>query len=118
MVGEQVKRRTIAGRAFIVGALVLASGASLVAYFTIDREDVALAGFILAIPIIISALPLLFRSRAVLLGAVGLMTCWTLLGLASIGVFYIPATVALALAGLRCSKERGKRSRHSQGSKT
>ena len=90
----------ISRAAFTVAAFLLASGASLVGHVTLDREDGALARVILAIPIVITTLPLLFRSRVALGAAVGLMTCWTLLGLASIGVFYIPATVALALAAV------------------
>jgi hypothetical protein len=51
--------------------------------------------FLLAIPLVISGLPLLLRLRAVRIVSAVLITSWIVVGAASIGLFYIPSAVMM-----------------------
>jgi hypothetical protein len=51
--------------------------------------------FLLAIPVAIAGLPLLFRSRAVRILSAVLIAAWVVVGAASIGLFYIPSAVMM-----------------------
>ena len=50
---------------------------------------------LLAIPVGVAGLPLLFHSRAVRILSAVLITGWVVVGAASIGLFYIPSAVML-----------------------
>jgi hypothetical protein len=51
--------------------------------------------FVLAIPVAVAGLPLLFRSRAIRILSAVAITCWVVVGAASIGLFYIPSAVMM-----------------------
>jgi hypothetical protein len=51
--------------------------------------------FLLAIPVAVAGLPVLFRSRAVRVLSAVLLTGWVIVGAASIGLFYIPSAVMM-----------------------
>jgi hypothetical protein len=51
--------------------------------------------FLLAIPVAVAGLPLLFRSRAVRILSAALIACWVVIGAASIGLFYVPSAVMM-----------------------
>jgi hypothetical protein len=51
--------------------------------------------FVLAIPVIVAGMPLLFRSRAVRMLSAVLLLVWVAIGIASIGLFYIPSAVVM-----------------------
>jgi hypothetical protein len=51
--------------------------------------------FLLAIPVVISGLPLLLRLRAVRIVSAVLIAAWVVVGAASVGLFYIPSAVMM-----------------------
>jgi putative effector of murein hydrolase LrgA (UPF0299 family) len=51
--------------------------------------------FVLAIPVAVAGLPLLFRSRAIRILSAVAITCWVVVGAASIGLFYIPSAIMI-----------------------
>lgn len=51
--------------------------------------------FLLAIPLALAALPLLFRSRTIRVLSAVLITGWVVIGAASIGLFYIPSAIMM-----------------------
>lgn len=59
--------------------------------------------FLLAIPLAVAGLPLLFRSRAVRILSAVLITGWVVIGVASIGLFYIPSAIMMIWAALEKS---------------
>jgi len=52
----------------------------------------------LAMPVIIAGLPLLLRFRAVRIISAVWLTGWAVIGIASIGVFYLPGAITMVLA--------------------
>ena len=54
--------------------------------------------YTLAIPVIVAGLPLLLRFRALRIICAALLATWVVLGAASIGIFYVPSAIAMALA--------------------
>jgi hypothetical protein len=54
--------------------------------------------FLLAIPVALAGLPLLFRSRAIRVLSAVLITGWVVAGAASVGLFYIPSAVMMVWA--------------------
>jgi hypothetical protein len=56
--------------------------------------------FVLAIPVALAGLPLLFRSRAIRILSAVLISGWVIAGLASIGLFYLPSAVMMVWAAL------------------
>jgi hypothetical protein len=54
--------------------------------------------FLLAIPVAIAGLPLLFRSQAVRILSAVLIAAWVVAGAASVGLFYIPSAVMMGWA--------------------
>jgi hypothetical protein len=50
---------------------------------------------LLAVPIIVAGMPLLFRSRAVRILSAVLILGWIVIGVASIGLFYTPSAVMM-----------------------
>lgn len=59
--------------------------------------------FVLATPVAVAGLPLLFRSRAVRILSAVLITGWVVIGAASIGLFYIPSAVMMVWSARRKS---------------
>lgn len=55
---------------------------------------------LLAIPVIVAGMPLLFRFRAVRVFSAVLLLVWVAIGIASIGLFYIPSAVVMAWSSL------------------
>jgi hypothetical protein len=55
---------------------------------------------LLAIPVIVAGMPLLFRSRAVRILSAVLLMGWVVIGVASIGLFYIPSAVMMVWSAL------------------
>jgi hypothetical protein len=55
---------------------------------------------LLAIPITVAGMPLLFRSRAVRILSAVLILGWIVIGVASIGLFYIPSAVMMVWSAL------------------
>ncbi len=58
---------------------------------------------LLTIPVIIAGLPLLFRSQAVRISSAVLLMGWVVIGVASIGLFYIPSAAMMVWSVLRKS---------------
>lgn len=56
--------------------------------------------FILAVPVVISGVPLVFRARIVRVVSAVLLASSVLIGAASVGLFYIPSAVMMFLAAL------------------
>jgi hypothetical protein len=56
--------------------------------------------FVLAIPVALAGLPLLFRSRAIRILSAALIMAWVIVGAASIGLFYLPSAVMMVWAAL------------------
>jgi hypothetical protein len=54
--------------------------------------------FLLAIPVALAGLPLLFRSRSIRILSAVLITGWVVVGAASVGLFYIPSAVMMVWA--------------------
>jgi hypothetical protein len=54
--------------------------------------------FLLAIPVALAGLPLLFRSRAIRILSAVLITGGVVVGAASVGLFYIPSAVMMVWA--------------------
>jgi len=55
---------------------------------------------LLAIPVIVAGMPLLFRSRAVRILSAVLLMGWVVIGVASIGLFYIPSAIIMVWSAL------------------
>jgi hypothetical protein len=55
---------------------------------------------LLAIPVIVAGMPLIFRSRAVRMLSAVLLLGWVAIGVASIGLFYIPSAVVMVWSAL------------------
>ena len=55
---------------------------------------------LLAIPVIVAGMPLVFRSRAVRMLSAVLLLGWVAIGVASIGLFYIPSAFVMAWSAL------------------
>ena len=55
---------------------------------------------LLAIPAIVAGMPLLFRFRTVRILSAVLLLGWVVIGVASIGLFYIPSAVVMAWSAL------------------
>jgi hypothetical protein len=55
---------------------------------------------LLAIPVIVAGMPLLFRSRAVRILSTVLLMGWVVIGVASIGFFYIPSSIIMVWSAL------------------
>ena len=55
---------------------------------------------LLVIPVIVSGLPLLFRSRAVRTLSAVLILGWVVIGVMSIGLFYLPSAVMMVWSAL------------------
>jgi uncharacterized membrane protein len=53
---------------------------------------------VLAIPVIMASLPLLVRSKAARLLSALLLTGFVVVGLASVGLFYVPSAISMILA--------------------
>ena len=66
--------------------------------------------FVLALPALIALVPVLVNTRSASFVAAGLLTVATVLGLASIGIFFIP-TVALAWVAVSASRRLGSTQR-------
>jgi hypothetical protein len=60
----------------------------------------------LAAPVLIALLPLVFPKRAVHIGAAMVLGLFALVGGFSIGLFYIPSVVVMALAAFRLPTQR------------
>jgi hypothetical protein len=58
---------------------------------------------LLAIPVIVAGAPLLFRSRAVHMLSALLLLGWVVIGVTSIGLFYIPSAVMMVWSALEKS---------------
>jgi hypothetical protein len=56
--------------------------------------------FVLAIPVVVAGLPILFRSRAVRILAAALLTGWVAIAAASIGLFYLPSAILMIWSAL------------------
>jgi hypothetical protein len=56
--------------------------------------------FLLAIPVAVAGLPLLFRSRAVRVLSAVLITGWVVISVTSIGLFYIPSAAMMIWSAL------------------
>jgi hypothetical protein len=56
--------------------------------------------FLLAIPVLVAGMPLLFRSRAVRILSAVLLMGWAVIGVASIGLFYIPSAAVMVWSAL------------------
>jgi hypothetical protein len=67
----------------------------MVRHATLAEVNGTATYFLLAIPVAVAGLPLLFRSRAVRILSAVLITGWAVVGAASIGLFYIPSAVMM-----------------------
>jgi hypothetical protein len=54
--------------------------------------------FLLAIPVIVSGVPILLRFRAVRIVSAVLLVGWVVIGAASVGLFYLPSAITMILA--------------------
>lgn len=85
-------------------AIAFSSAASLLVALAIQPVPT------LVIPVLVSALPLLARTHkaaeSVRWGAVGLLLIWVVLGMASVGIFFVPALAAMVVAADRARKSR------------
>jgi hypothetical protein len=54
--------------------------------------------YILAIPVVIAGVPILLRFRAIRILSAVLLAGWVVLGVASIGLFYLPSAITMIVA--------------------
>jgi hypothetical protein len=54
--------------------------------------------YILAIPVVIAAVPLLLRARKFRVVSAVVLTAWVLIGILSVGFYYLPSAVMMILA--------------------
>lgn len=55
---------------------------------------------LLAFPVVVAGLPLLFRRRAIRSLAAAVLTGWVVISAASLGVFYIPSAIVMIWSAL------------------
>src|SRR5689334_226504 len=92
------------GRFWFTGAAIYSLAASVVLLVSlVGREGGGLA-LVLAVPVLLSALPLLVGPQRILVwGCAGLLAGFVLIGAASVGLIFVPALVLLVIGARRIS---------------
>jgi hypothetical protein len=94
-----VRSRGLCGRGWSLIALWLCSAAAAASFVVAsDQGTFNWRWWVLAFPLGACVVAVLAPARNVLIGCLIVMTCFCILGSLSIGVFFVPAFVALALA--------------------
>ncbi|MBU2664552.1 hypothetical protein KOI35_13700 [Actinoplanes bogorensis] len=93
------------GRFWFGGAAIYSLAVSVVLLISLIPAEGAGVGLVLAVPVVLSALPVLLGpQRIVVWGCIGLLTGFVLIGAASIGLFYLPALVMLAIGARQMAR--------------
>ena len=77
---------------------LLAEGTAVAIVLNVDSDTSGVRWWLVLAPAVLTALPLLTRVRAVRIAVAAALVVWCAVAAASIGLFFVPATVAALVA--------------------